>query len=241
MRLERVPTGTGAILYDPHRLAHPNRTVFDPSSLESTGRLTRAAKGRGSAWFIDSDAPGGAALALRHYRRGGLIARWVKDRYVWAGEEATRSFRELRLLAHLEALGLPSARPVAALYERVGTWTYRAALLTERIIGARPLSGQFSATDLALWGRVGATIAAFHAAGVCHADLNAHNILIDPAGAVHLIDFDRGTLRSPGAWQASNLARLARSLAKVDGPSVGSAAWAALLQGYGTPRSAPRR
>lgn len=241
MQLERVPTGTGAILYDPSRLAHPNRSAFDPASLESTGRVTRAAKGRGSAWFIDPAAEGGVALALRHYRRGGLIARWVEDRYLWTGEEATRAFRELRLLAHLETVGLPAARPVGACYDRVGRWTYRAALLTVRIVGARPLSGQCSTTDLGLWERVGKTIAAFHAAGVCHADLNAHNILVDTEGAVHVIDFDRGTLRPPGAWQASNLARLARSLAKVGGPAVDSAAWAALLHGYGTPRSAPCR
>jgi 3-deoxy-D-manno-octulosonic acid kinase len=240
MQLERVPTESGAILYEPSRLAHRNCAAFDPVLLQSTGRLTRAAKGRGSAWFIEPDDTG-PALALRHYRRGGLIARWVQSSYLWTGEDATRCFRELRLLAHLEDLGLPAARPVAALYERTGRWTYRAALLTERIVGARPLSGYLAQTDHRLWQRVGATIAAFHAAGVCHADLNAHNVLIDPVGAVYLIDFDRGVLRRPGTWRASNLARLARSLAKVGGPAVDSTAWAALLEGYGAPLRAPRR
>jgi 3-deoxy-D-manno-octulosonic acid kinase len=241
LRLERVPTATGAILYDPERLAHPGVQDFDPDSLQATGRLTRAAQGRGSAWFIDPPATGGLPMALRRYRRGGLVAHWVHDRYLWTGEETTRCFRELRLLAHLEAIDLPSARPVAALIERTGALTYRAALLTVRIVGARPLSGQFSMTDLEIWRRVGATLGAFHAAGVCHADLNAHNILIDSDGRVHLIDFDRGSLRAPGAWRSANLARLARSLAKIGGPTTDSAAWQALLAGYAEPRRAPPR
>ncbi len=241
MQLERVPTETGAILYDPRRLAHPCREDFDPESSHLQARMTRAAQGRGSAWFLDSAQPGGLALALRHYRRGGWVARWVQDRYLWLGEEATRCFRELRLLAHLEELGLPAARPVAALYERVGPCTYRAALLTVRITGGRPLSQQWAQIDLPTWRCIGATVASLHAAGVCHADLNAHNLLIDSAGDVQLIDFDRGRLRQPGPWRQGNLERLARSLAKVGGPGTESPAWQALLSGYGAPRNAPLR
>jgi len=241
MRLERVPSETGAILYDPQRLAHPDSLHFDPSRGEQTGTAVRTARGRGSAWFLDPLASGGPALALRHYRRGGLVARFVKDRYFWRGEEATRCFRELRLLAHLEDLGLPAARPVGALYQRVGWLTYRAALLTVRISGGRPLSGQFDVVRPQLWHRVGATVAAFHAAGICHADLNAHNILIDPSDEVHLIDFDRGCVREPGAWRQGNLERLSRSLVKLGGPDPTSPAWQAFLAGYGDPRSAPPR
>ena len=241
MRLERVPSETGAILYDPGRLAHPTADQFDPSRAEQTGSAVRAARGRGSAWFLESPDWGGPALALRHYRRGGWVARVVQDRYLWRGEEATRCFRELRLLAELERLGLPAARPVGALYERVGSLTYRAALLTVRIAGARPLSGQLNVLPPAIWHRVGATVAAFHAAGVCHADLNAHNILMDADDGIHLIDFDRGSLRKPGRWMTDNLARLSRSLVKLGGPDPASTAWRSLLDGYGTPRSEPRR
>ena len=38
---------------------------------------------------------------LRRYLRGGMAARFARDRYLWLGEERTRSFRELRLLAEL--------------------------------------------------------------------------------------------------------------------------------------------
>jgi tRNA A-37 threonylcarbamoyl transferase component Bud32 len=94
---------------------------------------------------------------------------------------------------------------------------------------------------LELWHRLGATLGAFHAAGIFHADLNAHNILIDDREDVHLIDFDRGERRRLGSWAAGNIARLARSLQKIGGPDVHSNEWRALLTGYQTPRSAPLR
>jgi tRNA A-37 threonylcarbamoyl transferase component Bud32 len=65
------------------------------------------------------------------------------------------------------------------------------------------------------WRAVGAAVAQLHQAGVEHADLNAHNLLLDAHGAVSVIDFDRGRLRAPGIWVNRNLRRLQRSLAKI--------------------------
>lgn len=242
MRLERIATETGAILYDPSRLDHPTAADFDPQALAAAGRVVGTATGRGSAWFIAPSRPGGAATVLRHYRRGGLVARLVADRYLWRGAEATRAFRELRLLAALEALGLPAARPVAARYLRSGA-AYRADLLTLAIPGARPLAARLGERLApALWWRIGATIRAFHDAGVRHADLNAHNVLLDGDGAVYLIDFDRGAQVAPGAWRERNLGRLERSLTKLAAiRSTAGAEWAALLEGYRAPRNAPPR
>ena len=103
------------------------------------------------------------------------------------------------------------------------------------------MSSQFDVVRSEIWHRVGATVAAFHTAGICHADLNAHNILIDHSDAVHLIDFDRGSVRVPGSWMGSNLKRLSRSLVKLGGPSPTSQAWQALLDGYDEVRRAPFR
>jgi 3-deoxy-D-manno-octulosonic acid kinase len=64
------------------------------------------------------------------------------------------------------------------------------------------------------WRAVGSSIARLHRAGVDHADLNAHNILIT-RNTVTVIDFDRGRVRPPGAWSTRNLERLQRSLAKI--------------------------
>jgi 3-deoxy-D-manno-octulosonic acid kinase len=90
---------------------------------------------------------------------------------------------------------------------------------------------------------------------VCHADLNAHNILIGQLDAqmdaapdsqperVYLIDFDRGTLRKPGFWQDANLVRLRRSLEKITwelpAERFTEDDWHGLLDGYQQPPLPP--
>ena len=80
------------------------------------------------------------------------------------------------------------------------------------------------------WREIGVCIRRFHASGVWHADLNAHNILMDRVGGIWLIDFDRGERRKHGAWGQGNLARLQRSLRKLGYDDAQT--WQALLQGY---------
>jgi 3-deoxy-D-manno-octulosonic acid kinase len=241
MRLECIATAGGAILYDPSRVDHPADADFDPAALARAGRVRGAADGRGRVWFVTG---GGGEWVLRHYRRGGLAARLVADRYLWAGAAATRSFRELRLLALLEQLDLPAARPVAARYRRAG-FSYRADLLTAAIPGARSLAASLGeGLPPPAWRAVGACVREFHDAGICHADLNAHNVLLDADGRVYLVDFDRGRRRAPGAWRARNLARLRHSLAKLATtlPARGRVdGWAELEAGYGAPRARPPR
>jgi 3-deoxy-D-manno-octulosonic acid kinase len=209
-------------------------SLFDPEFWRAREELVDVTGGRGSAWFI---ASGKHRWVLRHFRRGGFIARLSQDAYVWTGEDRVRAFAEWRLLELLTQRGLPVPQPVAARYQRTGL-CYRCDLITERIVDAHPLSAALAQGALAesLWRTVGATVARLHRAGVDHADLNAHNILLGPKGAVSVIDFDRGRLRAPGAWSARNLQRLRRSLAKIsrDLPShrFSGGAWNWLLAGY---------
>jgi 3-deoxy-D-manno-octulosonic acid kinase len=208
--------------------------LFDPEYWRSRGELSEAARGRGSAWFI---ASGARHWVLRHFRRGGFIARLSRDRYVWTGEHGVRAFAEWRLLELLSRRGLPVPKPVAARYRRAGL-CYRCDLITQRIMNAEPLSAALAQGALPepRWRAVGTTVARLHRAGVDHADLNAHNILLDAAGTVRVIDFDRGRLRRPGAWTARNLQRLRRSLAKIsrDLPSgrFSDETWEWLMAGY---------
>jgi 3-deoxy-D-manno-octulosonic acid kinase len=213
----RVTTATGAMLADPNCLGNPSgqthAAVFDLDFWRARRALAAAPGGRGSTWFIRA---GDREWVLRHYLRGGFAARLVRDRYWWVGEERVRAFAEYRLLEALLERGLPVPRPVAAGYSRRGP-TYRCDLITERIPDAEPMSMALARGPLpeAQWRAVGATVARLHRAGVDHADLNAHNILIDDRGRVSVIDFDRGRLRAPGPWSARNLERLHRSLAKL--------------------------
>lgn len=239
----RIATSCGAILAGPDLFAGPDAigegeadSLFQPQFWAARGELRSITAGRGAAWFVG----GRERWVLRHYRRGGIVARLSTDRYLWTGESRARSFREWRLLAELARCGLPVPQPVAARYERSGAW-YRCDLITRRIPDARPLSAALKEASLgeSAWRRVGQAIARLHAAGADHADLNGHNILLAggaEAGAVSLIDFDRGTLRRPGDWQRRNLSRLERSLRKIarDLPPgrFSAADWQALLAGY---------
>lgn len=218
--LQRLAIDRGAILFDPERASEAGPRLFDRAHWRAQGALAEQPGGRGSIHFIECE---GRSWALRRYLRGGLAARVARDRYVFLGEERTRSFRELRLLAELRRRGLPVPVPVAACYVR-GRVTYRAELITERLAGARPLAKLLAAgrMDDARWADIGRCLRRFHDQGVQHADLNAHNILLGGNGAVWVLDFDRGRLRAPGRWREVVLLRLARSLAKV---SAGHAEW----------------
>ena len=203
----------GGILYDASRLRKPGAEVFDLERWRTQGALQEIVGGRASIAIVDT---GAERWVLRHYRRGGFIARFSRDRYLWLGESRTRSFAEWRLLAELRRRGLPVPAPVAARYVR-GVLTYRADLITEHLPNTRTLADAITGEQLPRqsWEAIGGTIARFHGEGVHHADLNAHNILLDPGSQVYVLDFDRGRIEPRGAWEQDVLARLRRSLEKI--------------------------
>lgn len=236
MALAANITPDGWIWYEPERVDTPDERLFDPQAWRREARVQPAGRGRGAAWFIDLSPE--RRYVLRGYRRGGLVGRVIDDRYFFTGSRRTRPAREIRLLETLERLDLPAPRPVAARYRRRGP-AYRADILTQRLPDTRTLSQCLEESPLteATWRAIGRCIRRFHDAGVCHADLNAHNILLDGSGRIFLIDFDRGRIRSPGRWRGANLIRLARSLDKLAATrpfhySPGD--WRALASGYGT-------
>lgn len=227
MTAKTTGSGVQVILYDDDLLDHAEVALFTPPTSAAS-----VIGGRGSAWILDRRD---AQWVLRHYRRGGMPGKLVRDRYVWMGLDLSRPWREWRLLDSLYKEGLPVPRPVAARVERHGL-LYRGDLITRRIPGARSVAERLAAGDAARmpWSAIGRCLRRFHQAGVCHADLNAHNVLLDGADAAYLIDFDRGRRREGGAWTSANLARLKRSLDKLSGADrFNPAAWAALLEGYG--------
>ncbi len=202
------------ILYEPALFGKPEQQLFEPHYWLSRNAATFVSGGRGQVVFIRGSQRN---WVLRHYRRGGLVAKFNADRYLWQGVEATRCFREWRLLAKLVELELPVPVPVAARYVR-GIVSYRADLITQEIPGARSLAACLANAALAAeqWQLLGTTLARFHANGVKHADLNAHNIVFDQARSIHVLDFDRGTIRTPEQkWIDGVLERLLRSLNKL--------------------------
>jgi len=224
-RLAWQAAPAGAMLWDAARLGEAGRPQWlQPGHYGEAARPVQAG-GRQAAWLVSG--PGWEGV-LRGYRRGGLAARLSRDGYLWQGEDATRSFREYRLLACLRGLGLRVPAPLAAAYWRRGP-VYRAAILVERIPEVRPLA---QAPD-APAGEVAEAIVRMHRAGVWHADLNAYNILLDAQGRAWLIDFDRGKAGGLGAHaRQGNLQRLRRSLRKVAGEAAGEARWRRIEAAY---------
>jgi 3-deoxy-D-manno-octulosonic acid kinase len=227
----------GAMLYDASCLHHPDTAVFDPAHWQAQGALESARGGRGTVAFVRASRD--QRWVLRHYRRGGLIARLAGDLYVWTGADRTRSFGEWRLLRQLRAWGLPVPTPVAARYERAGLF-YRADLLTAELPVRRTLTQALQQAPLPIeaWHAIGQCVGSLHARGVQHADMNAHNLLVGASNDIYVLDFDRGRIRARGPWERAVLARLRRSLLKV---TIGLPAgrftevhWQALLAGAGT-------
>jgi 3-deoxy-D-manno-octulosonic acid kinase len=229
-------TKNGAILYDKAIINQISPERFTaagwPHAEVLTGPLRSA--GRGNTIFV-GNVP--RQFVLRHYRRGGLLGKVVRDSYIFSGEDLTRSFMEWRLLDKLAANNMNVPRPAAARFCRRGTF-YTADLITVRIPSVVSLSEYISTEERgeAFWQELGASIWKFHEAGVYHADMNAYNIQIDKDGDVWMLDFDKGALKAPGPWQQETLSRLHRSLVKILGlePTLHfrKANWDQLLGGY---------
>jgi 3-deoxy-D-manno-octulosonic acid kinase len=228
-----VVSGPHVMLVAAERSETPRADWFEPEEWRRAGAVAIETSGRGEVLIV---AQGEESWVLRHYRRGGLVARLIDDHYLWLGAERSRAFREWRLLRKLRAAGLPVPNPVAAHVYRTGV-IYTADIITSYLPDTRKLSwfiaqGRAPADG---WRRIGAMIRSVHDHGVDHPDLTAHNILLDDAGNTFLVDFDNAQIKPPGAWQRVGMERFNRSLRKValeTGTEFDAAAWKEIETGY---------
>jgi len=216
--------------------------MLNPSYWQQKNAITGSAQGRGTTWFIAYTDYNNIKhdWVLRHYYRGGLIGKLIKDSYWFSGLENTRAAAEFSLLRHMQTLKLPAPAPIAYRVIQQGLY-YKADLLSSRIQHAQDLVAVLSENALTndVWRRIGATIKRFHHHGIYHHDLNSHNILLDDKEQVFLIDFDRGELRTNPVntqWKQENMARLQRSflkeLSKLAQFYFTDDNWQALMNGY---------
>ena len=214
MKERFIRQGSRHILYDMDAVPQFSPDWFDPEVLKRAVATRKMHAGRTSALFFEM---WGGEFVLKHYQRGGLPGRFLRDSYFYLSEIAVRSFREWRMLVSLRRLGLPAPAPCAAGYRRVALG-YTAALIT-RHLPAEPLSQTLVQSSLPAeqWHALGTVLRRFHRHGVYHADLNAHNVLINAdQGHIFLIDFDRARLMASDAARLKhNLHRLRRSLNKL--------------------------
>lgn len=235
--------GNSQILFDAERLQTPDENLFSTDWLKQHASIQPTTSGRGESWFVEfkqADTQTGYWV-LRHYLRGGMVAKFNRDLYLAWQAEQTRAWKEWRLLSHMRTLGLPVPQPVAALAHWPAgciSGLYRADILLEKIPHCHTLSNLLQQQSLPeeLWYNIGQCLKTFHTHDIYHADLNANNILIDAQQKIHLIDFDRCRISTNKHLIASNLPRLQRSLLKLQGLhpvfNFTNQNWLALLSGY---------
>jgi len=210
------------------------------------GREARAAHvGRGTVHVVTAPLPGPdgrSRWAVRHYRRGGAVARVVRDLYWGVGRP--RPERELEASLHARAQGVPTPAVIAGAVYRVGArgaaGAYRADLVTEEIPDARSLASALAVEDAPAreyLQRAGALVRTLARAGLMHPDVSTGNVLLDGGGEPWVVDLDRAR-RRPGPSERAGrtmLARLERSLRKLGragGTTLGPQEWIALRSGF---------
>ncbi len=207
----------------------------DPAASPASPATPRQA-GRGQVHHVSD---GRYHYLLRHYYRGGLMARLSRDLFLLQPVPESRAMQEFALLSALRVRGLPVPQPCAARRTRHALFWYRADILVERIPHSTDVA-RLLHTERALgpaeWHRLGRAIRRLHDEQVHHSDLNCHNLMLDASGQAWIVDFDKCGFRSGDDWKAANLERLLRSLRKELRLDAGfrwqETDWAPLLQGY---------
>lgn len=207
--------GRQSILYDADAVKQITPDWFEPEYWRQHAEISPVELGRGAAWFIHAHEQD-QQYVLRHYRRGGFVANISSDRYLWTGLDGTRAWREWKLLAHIQDCSLPGPKPLAARVVKHGLF-YSADIITHKLDNTVTLSSYLSGDKLSAskWQSIGSCIRKFHNAHIYHADLNAHNLLLDDEGSVYMIDFDKGRIDMNSSWHRKNLQRLHHSLDKL--------------------------
>lgn len=188
---------------------------FNSDYLYQHKLVTRIAQGRGTVYFFSLQHTN---LVLRHYRRGGLVAKLSDDKFLFRGINNTRCYEELAILGHLREKNVHVPKPIAARVCKKGVF-YTADIITEVIPDARELHEVLQQQSVALdtWQAIGYELKKMHNAQVCHDDINVKNILLaqeHQGTSVHLLDFDKCRITPGNNWKAANLERFKRSLRK---------------------------
>jgi len=232
----RQPTEVAGcyILHDVNAIDNLASEQFTADYWQDKPGFFRIDGGRGGSVKICID---GKSAVLRQYLRGGFVARWLRDQYLWLGKSSTRAWREWKLLREASELGIPVSKPLGVCVWRSGL-IYRAALMTAFLENTETLAERLTHSSFKreAWYQLGLLLRQFQGHRFRHADLNANNLLIDRDNEFYIIDLDKARIMPRlGDWQWGPLYRLQRSLDKIDRMQqlhYQSDDWQALMDGY---------
>ena len=157
--------------------------LFNRSSGQPTGVL-----GGRTAVMTDALANIGR-VAVKAYRRGGLVRRVSKATYLRLGKPRSRI--EYEMMVHAGNSGISTLRPVA--YAYCGKLFYRNWLVTHEVVSVGTLVDvglKEPEKAVALIPLVVEEIRRMIRQRILHIDLHPGNVLVGKNGGVFLVDFD---------------------------------------------------
>lgn len=159
-------------------------SVFQEKESEQTSRL----EGRRPVSRLHLPKIG--PVVVKHYRRGGWVARINQKYYLRTGK--TRCQVEYEQMDRAGQLGVNVPEPVAFAFK--GRFLYHSWLITREIANQQTLARlsllapERLPTVMASLGR---QVSKLVAHGLWHVDLHPGNVLVDDRGRVFLVDFDK--------------------------------------------------
>lgn len=233
MQIGQFKNAQTTFFYNKECVTSNIENLFNLNFWKEKNAIIGSAIGRGTTWFVQAEMD---KFAIRHYYRGGLFGKLVKDKYLFTDIKKTRAYQEFSLLGHLTAKGLAVPKPIAIKISTNGCF-YSADIITEYLANSSDLNSILQQRKLSVqeYLALGALVKKLHRLKVNHTDLNIHNILQDQTGKFWLIDFDKCYVSENLADFSKNLARLHRSFIKEQerfNINWQDCDWQSFLQGY---------
>ena len=98
------------IQYDPNAFKNFSSKLFNIDYITKEGLIKSEISGRGKAYEIEF---GGNRFILKHYIRGGFVAKISYDKYFFDTLSSSRAVKEYNFLNNLLSKDLPVPKPVA--------------------------------------------------------------------------------------------------------------------------------
>jgi len=140
------------------------------------------------------DIQGLGRVFVKQYAHGGLLRHLTGGHFLCLGP--TRSLTEFEMLERVRSIGINAPRPM--IFVNKGSFLYRSWLFMEEISESRNLaevSSSAKAEDADVlqdsMTKLGRQVLKLIERKIFHVDLHPGNVLVDQAGVVYLVDFDK--------------------------------------------------